>query len=1302
MRHHPAARQPGERRDGVVLLVVIAMLALFASVGIGFVFYAESEATASQLSRLAVANPNPDSDPELLLSYFLSQLIYDTENPYSAMRGHSLARLMYGYNPAALNFTPFNGTGRLRYNDPNFGVDAYPFINYQKFGNAGNPFGSELPQPRDPEFVKGKYTGGANVGWTSPDLNNMFLALVSANAEVLQPSFRRDWNNAAVPAAFAKYGTLRPHKSYHTLFPDIEDAGGDVRNLDFGKGTRLPPPGNGYANNDSIWMDLGHPVMTAPNGKRYKPLFAPLIVDLDSRINLWATGNNKGAGTTHVSNQGYGATEINIGLILTDATERQNFLNFRNATLSGTPAGMRPGRYYSLLDFDGLNNTTNTSSGRLALPSLSSFSVAPTYPAGWDNVNQNATSIDERLKHPLSQDFMKAVGSVDAKPFSMANMEALMRFMGRNSPAVTSELFKRMPNTLANGRNRNLMTLMSWHFDRIAAPPFLTTDPAATTNYRYDAAKRYAAYTPVASPDPTNAASVAANSEYGADWRSTLGKKLRINLNRTLADYPLPDPTTFLIDTSLPAFTNAENDRITMARDLYAALLAATGAQDPNKVAGLTRATLEFQAARWLAQLAVNIVDYIDNDDYMTTYLWYTNPDPAQPTDFEYVHGTEMPRLVLNEAYAQFDNDAQDKGILDPLILKAQDRYLMNFWIELLNPHNTTPTLVPAENYPLEQGRVRLQNTLKQAIYQIVVVQDDAGAPTYLRTPDNVRGDPDPAAGKILTTMDNWDETDAVKNFVEPANGTYEDKTKTNVGFYVVGPVGPDPAKALFVAGRDPQIATTYKSNKLSVSRALGDPLLASPTVVLRRLANPHLPLQATPGKNYNPYITVDYIQKLPYFDGRVYDDTGVKAAAPAAVTTFTSYGRNQPFAATSLIAQNPINPLPGQPKHTFHRHNAIDDAPPLTTTPAGVQTLQDPFDWLVHLDRPVVNSLELLHVSCYKPHELTQEFNGAAGKFGHRAAWMQPESLLYRLVDLAGSPPQLAGTTIGGKQPGRINLNTMLEWEVFQALCDPRDAAELATAKAIFTNLITSRGYGVDVNQAPNTYALPTNDGRPFKNFATGFVTAGDSQYPNGAGMQDTLLRTTNPGELLFAPGITSATAGFHPTKQLELAQKIFNNTTTVSNVFGVWVTVGFFEVVDESVSPAKLGAELGRDESRHVRHRMFAIVDRSELKLFNTTTTAAITAGTNVNATLAQSNGTMPNGKAWSVQPGMLLEINSTGGSEVVVVQGLAAGGFTANYTLTHPAGATVIGRGNPGPQTRYNPRSDTAVVPHFSVIE
>jgi hypothetical protein len=56
-----------------------------------------------------------------------------------------------------------------------------------------------------------------------------------------------------------------------------------------------------------------------------------------------------------------------------------------------------------------------------------------------------------------------------------------------------------------------------------------------------------------------------------------------------------------------------------------------------------------------------------------------------------------------------------------------------------------------------------------------------------------------------------------------------------------------------------------------------------------------------------------------------------------------------------------------------------------------------------------------------------------------------------------------------------------------------------------------------------------------------------------------------------------------FEPSGEVDghraLLQKIFNNITTTSNVFGVWWTAGYFEVVDESVRPPRLGKEIGRD---------------------------------------------------------------------------------------------------------------------------
>src|SRR5262249_4849230 len=70
------------------------------------------------------------------------------------------------------------------------------------------------------------------------------------------------------------------------------------------------------------------------------------------------------------------------------------------------------------------------------------------------------------------------------------------------------------------------------------------------------------------------------------------------------------------------------------------------------------------------------------------------------------------------------------------------------------------------------------------------------------------------------------------------------------------------------------------------------------------------------------------------------------------------------------------------------------------------------------------------------------------------------------------------------------------------------------------------------------------------------------------------------------------------HPYLRQSLLNKIYQHISYRSNVFAVWVTVGFFEVDDLG----RLGKEIGRNEGRHVRHRMFSIVDRSALaKTYN-----------------------------------------------------------------------------------------------------
>src|SRR5208282_4111306 len=103
-----------------------------------------------------------------------------------------------------------------------------------------------------------------------------------------------------------------------------------------------------------------------------------------------------------------------------------------------------------------------------------------------------------------------------------------------------------------------------------------------------------------------------------------------------------------------------------LARDILLRLVKAVGAYDPTafiSTASWTNAVPptpgEVNTLRWLAQLAVYVVDFIDSDDIITPFPWGQmagSPDFATFVGDEWVFGTELPRVVLNETYAEFVN----------------------------------------------------------------------------------------------------------------------------------------------------------------------------------------------------------------------------------------------------------------------------------------------------------------------------------------------------------------------------------------------------------------------------------------------------------------------------------------------------------------------------------------------------------------------------------------------------------------------------------------------------------------------
>lgn len=115
---------------------------------------------------------------------------------------------------------------------------------------------------------------GVHESWDAIDYQNMFLA---ADAEYMAgrpfASFDRE-------QLYDYAGMNPPLDQDRTNFRAFGDPGDDLQ---------VDTDGDGI--NDAIWMDIGLPVQTDINGRRYKPLVAYRVVDLDSRLNVNAHGN---------------------------------------------------------------------------------------------------------------------------------------------------------------------------------------------------------------------------------------------------------------------------------------------------------------------------------------------------------------------------------------------------------------------------------------------------------------------------------------------------------------------------------------------------------------------------------------------------------------------------------------------------------------------------------------------------------------------------------------------------------------------------------------------------------------------------------------------------------------------------------------------------------------------------------------------------------------------------------------------------------------------------------------------------
>jgi hypothetical protein len=859
--------------------------------------------------------------------------------------------------------------------------------------------------------------------------------------------------------------------------------------------------------------------------------------------------------------------------------------------------------------------------------------------------------------------------------------------------------------------------------------------------------------------------------DFGADWRAVTAALGRVDLNRPLPPYPhqgqgltppfsntpLAGPYDRFDDPDRPEAIRQSQAALAarqqLADDIYRRLLAVTGVPPVQDRANPTPD--ELVPRRWLAQLAVNIVDYIDEDDISTPFLFYTADDAGNPTNPPFnpgagsttelprywVFGTERPNLVVNEVLAQA-RDATGQQVTGYQTIM--------FWIELHNTlHGPTPAPVqPQDGYAIPlwmPGIARSANPRATANsqyppYTLVV---HTGLADRSRYNDNVTGVQGPYSDhsvnlpKYESFLPTFSPTSLLSGDPQPDTPQRTPKPYVPAGGYLLVA----PRTAVLAPYRDPLAPGTRvpfdtpvtKSSSMYYAAVLPRIPPHDPpdergglAVLLRRAPNPHLPVDFNPvftsgpqagqlNPWYNPYVTVDYMDKIPLRDIRYTDDD----------TTYgpnhKSRGKRQPYGAVTKLSGGDVyfhtadSPVADQEvdavngiQHTFGRPNF-----PLPRT--------GKYDWLVHLDRQPVSPMELLHVSACQPYQLTQRFvrgdnTNPANRFQHQAPWADESRRLYRLFEFLECGSRAAGVRHRGRVPGKINLNTVWDVETFRALCDANPSNHVssqADVDAIFNRMVALRTPGpghapgptnVDPSAIPPGYRL----NRPFLGMGPGPTWADlGSQFPGGLGIEDTFLRSSGGADGTVRLFQKADPAGTHPYLQYQLLTKIYNHLTCRSNVFAVWLTVGFFEVTDATTRPPTQGAEIGRAEGRHVRHRMFAIVDRSNLQAFSTRATAAVTLSpgqpqTTAPVRLAATSGTISHtAHRWETQEGSVLVYEPDTDREETVVVWRRGADLVATFTRAHPDGAQVIRRGNPGPWARYDPRQDRDVVLYFSII-
>jgi hypothetical protein len=178
-------------------------------------------------------------------------------------------------------------------------------------------------------------------------------------------------------------------------------------------------------------------------------------------------------------------------------------------------------------------------------------------------------------------------------------------------------------------------------------------------------------------------------------------------------------------------------------------------------------------------------------------------------------------------------------------------------------------------------------------------------------------------------------------------------------------------------------------------------------------------------------------------------------------------------------------------------------------------------------------------------------------------------------------------------RDPGRVNINTISDRLVWEGIVKGLQWDSGFNLGASWNELQASRrGYPLGSLDS----RFPTQFANPIRSSNSSKLAPIDQVPMRVEGVEATLLRSrdpSSPSAPLFDFGSNNEynNTGKNPYFRYQAMMRLPNLVTTHSNVFAIWITVGYFELDGNG----KLAAEAGSLTGDIKRHRMFAIVDRS-----------------------------------------------------------------------------------------------------------